>query len=209
MKKALQNKINKFYCKLYTLQMEFEQLHAEVQAEADAAEEKFNEVEVKYNDAEIPSDALEERYNKAEELNEEMQNVLCALDDVTIEDAINSLEEYTCDLPEDLTVKLKEKPKTPNKLIITVDKKEFIEKTNQFFLTLLMHTDAAPYPVKHRVYWDADANAWEHDFTNSASLPWLGGGDLYKEYIIQKDALYTQMFNSTDKITATFTRSGD
>lgn len=209
MKKALQNKINKFYCKCYTLQTEFEQLRAEIEAEAEAAQEKFNELDDKYNETEIPSDALQDKWEKAEELSNEMEDLVCALMDVAIQETLDALENYTCDLPEDLTVKLKEKPKTPNKLIITVDKKEFIEKTNQFFLTLLMHTDAAPYPVKHRVYWDADANAWKHDFTNSASLPWLGGGDLYKEYITQKDALYTQMFNSTDKLTATFTRSGD
>lgn len=206
MKKSLQNKVNKFYCKLFTLNEELKLLRGEVEEEYDNVENKFNEIEEKYESVEEPSEALQEKYDTAEELVSEMDSLMNDLEEDFLMDFLGILEEYTEDIPEEMSVRLKDKPSIANEFTVAVEKKEYIESTGQFFLTLRMYTDVNPYPIRHIVYWNEMNKSWDHDI-NSDNMPWLGGGDLYKDFIKQRDELYTKFFNSPENLKATFTRT--
>lgn len=206
MKKSLQNKINKFYCKLFTLIEELNQLRGEASQEMEIAEEKFSEIEEKYDSIEEPSDALQEKYDKADELVTEMDELTCVLEQDYLSDFLNELEEHTEDIPEDMRVRLRDRPSIPNHFVIALENKEYIESTGQFFMTLSMYTDTCPYPIQHKVYWNEIDKTWDHDCENSKNIPWLGGGDLYKDFIKQRDELYTKIYNSQEKLKITISR---
>ena len=203
MKKTIVNKINKLYCKCFTLKQEFDVLRAEIQSEADEVERKYDEMYDKYEDEFDLSDSVQARYDKIRELNDEMQDLVSALDDVDIDSILESIEPFTCDLPSELKVKLKEQPNKPTKLVVVVEDKEYIKSTGQYFMTLSMHTDTNPYPIKHVVYWSESKQSWEH-YKESDSLPWLGGGQLFRDYIAKKDEIFTQFYNASEKLKVTF-----
>lgn len=205
MKKSTQNKINKLYLKVFCLKQEFDSLIGEIKSEYNSAEAKFKEIEEKYNATDYPSDSLQDKYDTAEEKMDELQQLVDDLEYCDFGDYLGTIEPYCDGIPEEIQpVKLNEKPKIPNEFKLHVIKREHIKSSNTFVLHLEVWTDIYPIPVAYAVYWDAKSHQW-HECLDS-KLPWLGGGKLYKQYIETCDSLYSQLFNSTEDLTATYER---
>lgn len=204
MKKSITNKINKFYLKCLALDQEYQLLLSELEKEQEIAQKKFDEVEAKYDATDEPSDALCERYSKQEEELSDIDDLVDTLSCASCtEDICAELESYT-DLPDEYKLpKLTSEPRIANKFFVHVVSRKYIKVSDTHILKLETWTDVAPIPKPYELYWSNDDNLWR---VNDGSIPWLGGGDLFKHWMSHKQELFSQLYNDQQDLTATFTR---
>ena len=177
----------------------------EIESERDSAQTKFDDIEAKYDAVEEPSEALQDRYDKAENDLDELQTLY---DDITcydLSDIIAVLQNYA-DVPDEYkTPKLSESPKIPNEFYVHVTKREYIRSSKTHVLHMEVWTDIKPFPSPYSVFWSDAEQSWVE---SEGGLPWLGGGDLYKQWMEYNQNLFSQLYNDKQDYTATFTRQG-
>lgn len=198
MKKGLQTKINKLFCKVFALSVEAKALQAEVKAESDALEEKFQALQEKYDEVEEPSDSLMDRLEKAESENDEMGEILASVESVDFDELLSELRPFVTEVPESMEIitlpeKIKEKD-LPQKLFIKAENREFVPETNAYILTCKIWTDCEFYTKDFKVVWSHEEEKWLD--IKKISLPWIGGGTLYNDFIKMHQNIFSELFNS-------------
>ncbi len=200
MKKSLQTKINKLFCKVFALNAEIKSILVDFHAESEALQEKFDALQEKYDETDEPSDSLMEKLEKAENDNDEFDNAISAIEDVDLDAILDALGEYVTEIPENMqTVTLPEKIKDkdlPQKLFIKTEKREFIPETNAYILTCKIWTDIEYYVKDFKVVWSHEEEKWLD--IKKISLPWIGGGTLYNDFIKLHQNIFSELYNSNN-----------